>query len=374
MVPMMGQARILLLVPHLGGGGAEKVTALLAQHLSSRFEVHLGLATQTATPDNISMHEGVTVHGLGMRRVRAAAIPLLRLVRKIRPQVILSNMAHLNFLVLMERGLYPRGTRILVRQNGTVSSQLSSGAMPPMTRMLYRRLYPQADRVICQSHAMARDLCQSLRLEPEKVAVLPNPVDLQQIRTEARIDTGQWKGPGPHLLAVGRLAQEKGFDVLLRAVAELRTESAQLELVIAGAGPQESALKKQAQALQLMDAVRFVGEVDSPAAYFSGATLFVLSSRHEGMSNALLEAAAAGLPIVTTPASEGIRELLSGQPGVWMADTVRCDALEQALRRALTALTPEKRFAHTWVEEFGLERAVAAYEALIDAELGRAAQ
>ncbi len=358
---MNRRIRVLLLIPHLGGGGAEQVTALLARGLSAeKYDIHLGLVTQSA--QEIQRHVSaagaeaeplpswVTVHGLGARRVRAGALRLLSLVRRLRPEVVLSGMAHLNFLVLLLRPLFPRGTHVLVRQNATVSAALASGKLPFYTRLLYRLLYPLADRVICQSQAMADDLTGELGICPELVAVLPNPIDFAGIRA-GQGKPYDWQGPGPHLLAIGRLAPEKGFDLLLDALAEVRREFPQADLVIAGAGPEEAALRLQCHRLRLDDAVVFAGRVNRPYRFFAGASLFVLSSRHEGMPNALLEAAAAGLPLVALPASGGVADLLRNCAGAWLAPEISASSLACTLTAALRALTPGMRFRHAFAAD-----------------------
>jgi glycosyltransferase involved in cell wall biosynthesis len=294
---------------------------------------------------------------------------LLRLVRRLKPDLILSGIFHLNFLVLLLRPFFPRGTRVLVRQNGTVSSALNSGGLPWTTRPLYRLLYRRADRVICQTHAMAVDLAQELGLPEGRLAVLPNPVDVEEIRHSIGMNPASQTAPGPHLLAVGRLSPEKGFDLLLRALASVRNDFPGASLLIAGAGPEDAALKTERHALGLDEAVRFAGYVARPWSLFPEATLFVLPSRHEGLPNALLEAAAAGLPIVTLPACEGLVELLRGQPGVWLAPEISTEALATSLLAALHALRPGERFAHPFVEAFRLDRAIQAYESLIDQRL-----
>jgi glycosyltransferase involved in cell wall biosynthesis len=189
--------RILLLIPHLGGGGAEQVTALLARGLSrEKYELHLGLITQSCA-DAAAFPPWVTIHSLGATRVRGGAVRLVRLVRRLRPDVILSGMAHLNFLVLLLRLFFPSSTRVLVRQNGTISSALAYGGLPGYTRVLYRLLYRHADRVICQSRAMAADLAGEIQIGPQLIAVLPNPVDLAGIREgirEAKNKPGRWAG------------------------------------------------------------------------------------------------------------------------------------------------------------------------------------
>jgi glycosyltransferase involved in cell wall biosynthesis len=366
---MNHRPRVLLLIPHLGGGGAERVMALLARGLSAeKYELHLGLITQ-AEAGGEGLPSWIQIHALGAPRVRAGAFRLLRLVRRLKPRLILSGIFHLNFLVLLLRPFFPHGTRVLVRQNGTVSSALNSGGLSWTTRLLYRRLYRRADRVICQTRAMAEDLAQELGLPEGRFAVLPNPVDVEEIRHSIGLNPAPQTGPGPHLLAVGRLSREKGFDLLLRALVSVRGEFPGVSLLIAGTGPEDAALKAERHALGLDEAVRFTGCVARPWSLFPEATLFVLPSRHEGLPNALLEAAAAGLPIVALPACEGLVELLRGQPGVWLAPEISVEALVASLLAALHALRPGERFAHPFVEAFRLDRAIQAYESLIDQTL-----
>ncbi len=366
---MTQRPRVLLLIPHLGGGGAEQVTALLARGLSQeKYELHLGLVTQ-ADAGPVLLPSQLKLHPLGAKRVRAGAFRLLRLIRRLRPDVIISGMAHLNFLVLMLRPFFPPGTAVLVRQNGAVSASPAFGDPPASTRLLYRMLYHHADRVICQTPAMAKEIAKEFRIPEARLAVLPNPVDVEEIR--GAIGEDLWSGPGPHLLVIGRLAREKGFDLLLQALVSVRQRFPSADLTIVGAGPEETALKTQCRELGLEAAVHFAGYVHRPAAYFAGASAFVLSSRHEGLPNALLEAAAGGLPIVALPASQGVVDLLRGEPGSWLAEEISSQTLAASLLTALTVLRPGERFAHRFIEEFRIDRAIHAYEDLIDATLRR---
>ena len=100
--------------------------------------------------------------------------------------------------------------------------------------------------------------------------------------------------------------------------------------------------------------------------------MFVLSSLHEGLPNALLEAAAGGLPIVTTRASAGLVELVNGREGVWLAGETSADGIAHAMTQALRAANPQQRFAHPWVNAFRMDEAVAQYEALIEEQLAGA--
>lgn len=342
---MEQRTRVLLLTPNIGGGGAQHVMVLVARGLSrERFEVHLGLM-RSGDPGTVAAPPGVTVHALGAGRARTATLRLLLLVWRLRPSVILSSAPEISFLALLLRPFFPKGTRVLVRQNGTVSAGLAHGGVPRYTRVLYRLLYRRADHVVCQSRAMAEDLMRETGVPKDQIAVLPNPVDLEGILA-ARDAPSAWNGPGPHLLAVGRLSREKGFDLLIEALAALRKRFPVADLILVGSGREEAALKTLCRSLELENAVCFAEQVDPPYAFFQGATLFVLPSRYEGMPNALLEAAAAGLPLVSTPASGGVVDLLTGRPGAWLAAEISASALTCALEQALEELQPGARFRH----------------------------
>ena len=198
--------KLLLLIPHLGGGGAERVIAQLARHLDpQRFEIHLVLIAQDF-PGAEPLPPTVEVDRLECKRVRWAAPSLLRIVRAIQPDVILSGMAHLNFLILLLRPFLPRHTRILVRQNTTASAS----AAGLLARAAYRYLYPRADGIICQSQAMADDLAEGFGILRNKLVVLANPIDIPHEFANSSESSDHWpRDSWPRLLVVGRLSPDR---------------------------------------------------------------------------------------------------------------------------------------------------------------------
>ena len=352
--------KLLLLIPHLGGGGSERVTSLLAQYLDpGQFEIHLGLITEDA-PGALQPPSWVVAHQLSTVRVRSAAFKLFELVWKVHPDLILCSMAHLNFLILLLRPVFPRRTRILVRQNTTASA-----ASNWLTGLLYRGLYRTAIGIICQSEAMASDLHLQFAIPNRKLTVLANPLVMaadREIRRSVRNDRSL------SLLCVARLSKEKGVDLLLRALASARLAFPTISLTILGTGPEESTLHDMAKELGLDSAVSFRGFSD-PLPFYSEATIFVCPSRYEGMPNALLEAAVAGLPIVVTPSSAGVTALLHDAPGTWVCREVSTTALSATLVDALgylLALPPlERRFRHTFLAPFETTRAIHGYERVL---------
>lgn len=359
---MSKRPAILLAIPHLRGGGAARVTVQLARGLAARgFQVHL--ASMTETDISAELPPEVHLHCLGARRVRGSMGRLVRLVRQVRPDAILSSMTHLNLLVLLLRPLFPGNTRVLVRPDGEIAE--TSRSLPRPMQFLFRWLHRSADAILCQSNFMAEELKGDLG-DARLLHVVPNPVAVASIRSAVEDAPQKWRGTGPRLLAMGRLEPAKGFDLLLRAFASNRDAFPDAELCILGEGGQAAALQAITAELGLVGCVQFEGHVNHPEEWFRAATLFVLASRHDAMPNALLEAAAAGMPIVTTPARGGIPTLLRAQPGVWMAADISADSLHAALREALNALQGGERFPHIWIENFDAPAAVSRYDAVIE--------
>src|SRR5690606_19607980 len=111
-------------------------------------------------------------------------------------------------------------------------------------------------------------------------------------------------------LSIGRLVYQKGFDDLLRAFAEVHAKMPELNLLILGNGPLEADLRALAHELNISDHVHLIGFRPNPIDYMKRASLFVMSSRHEGFGNVLVEALSAGIPVVSTDCDYGPSEIL----------------------------------------------------------------
>ena len=126
-----------------------------------------------------------------------------------------------------------------------------------------------------------------------------------------------WAQRMNRILAIGRLNHQKGFDVLIETFDSLRSQYPDWELVILGEGRSRESLEAQIRRLGCEDVITLPGEVESPERWLSESKLFVLSSRWEGFSNALLEAMAQGCAVIAGSEVSGVRELLGdGEYGV----------------------------------------------------------
>jgi glycosyltransferase involved in cell wall biosynthesis len=361
----MESRRLLITLQDLNAGGAERVVLTLLRHLSrDRLKIDLALV-RCEGRFLADVPSDVPIHDLGAGRVRSAGRPLIRLVRRLRPHVVLSTLFFMNHYLLLLRPLLPRGTKLVVREGITVSSALRTWRRPWLWALLYRTIYRSADRIICQSESMKEYLASRFAIPRSRMVTVYNPLDLEEIRARAVAVPNPFagKGVGPHLVAAGRLSRQKGFDILIRALPALHRLHPKAELWILGEertanGTVKRQLEEICESQGVRDKVHFTGHQDNPYAFFKHADLFVLSSRYEGLPNVLLEALGCGCPVVALDAPGGTREI--------MQLTGQMDRLTSALdwkpewfrKRSAGEALPD-------LSTFSVERATRTYEDIL---------
>ncbi len=319
----MQRKRILFTLTDLHAGGAQRVILTLLRHLSREdFELEVALVRKEGrflsdVPDD------VPVHDLQARRVIHAGPAIIALAKKSRPDIIFSTLSYMNIYLLLLRPFLPRGTRVIVREAIAVSSAYKTWKMSWIWPLLFRVLYRRADQIICQCEFMAKDLEKQFGVPHDRISIIYNPVDADGIRDRAEQGPNPFSehGSGPHLVAAGRIAPQKGFDLLIQALPRLLEISPEARLWILGedTSPDDRTiheLQALSQSLSVEEHVHFAGLQDNPFRFFRNADLFVLSSRYEGLPNVLLEAIATGCPVVALDRPGGTREImeLTGQP------------------------------------------------------------
>jgi glycosyltransferase involved in cell wall biosynthesis len=202
-----------------------------------------------------------------------------------------------------------------------------------------RTTYPLATARVAVSTSIAEEMSELLGLARESISVIHNPVTTPELAGSTEEEPAHpWlrQGDPPVVIGMGSLTPIKGFDVLLRAFADLRKTTG-ARLIVLGQGPQLGALIRLSQELGISEEVAFPGFVSSPQSYLREAGLFVLSSRSEGLPLVLVEAMACGCPVVSTDCSSGPVEILEGGrygPLVPVDDT---EALVEAMQARLAA-------------------------------------
>jgi glycosyltransferase involved in cell wall biosynthesis len=202
---------------------------------------------------------------------------------------------------------------------------------------LVKRFYPWADHVVGNSEGVARNLRSVIGEGRGEVCVIYNPIVVPGLRARAAACPGHpWLTPGQPstVLAVGRLTAQKDFPALIHAFADLRRLRT-ARLIILGEGPDRATLEQLIARLYLQADVSLPGFVPNPYAWLARASVFVLSSRWEGLPTVLVEALFCGVPVVATDCPSGPREILrDGRHGTLVPVGDRA-ALTRAMGRAL---------------------------------------
>jgi glycosyltransferase involved in cell wall biosynthesis len=353
-------------IASLEPGGAERVLAtLLAALPRERFELHLAVfAARGRLLAELPAH--VRVHDLQAHRLRRAPLRLRRLVRELAPDLVFSTLGYVNLLLLGLRPLLPRGTPLVVRESIEVTPEIAASRLPWFWSAAYRRLYPRADAIVCPARSMIEDLAGAFAIERALLHWIPNPIDVARVRRLASA-ASPYPGAGPHVVALGRLDAQKGFDLVIEAAARMRRPC---ELWILGEGAERPRLEARAAALGLAGRVHLPGHVPDPYPWLSHANAFALSSRYEGLPNALLEALACGARAAAFDAPGGIREIAEEAGGVRLVAPGDVGALARALDALVDpgCADPSPELP----ERYRLERVVGAYQELFERVAARA--
>jgi len=181
-------------------------------------------------------------------------------------------------------------------------------------KMVLRLSFLICDKIHCVSEGTKQDLCKVLDIPTNKVKVIVNPAP-KAISSDALVDDPiadfLSSLEEPTIFAVGRLAPQKDYQLLLSSFADLQ-KSKKSNLVIFGQGNQLSTLQSLSEKLGIGDRVYFMGFIDYPFRYSKYADLFVLSSIYEGYPNVLVEALSVGMSVVASDCDFGPREILVG--------------------------------------------------------------
>jgi len=302
------ETEILCVVANTGGGGAEKVAALLADQWSKSGKVRIATferhQREYPTVAEILDLQCGFAPGMHMKLLRL----LQRLVRlrqvlvRTKPSRIVSFTEGPNIVTLLAAISVGR------LNSTTISVHADPKFWSPEHRLLCRLLYRMAPRIVVCAGGIKKYLCDEIGIKPERVVVIPNPIPIQSARVEPIPELSEGR---PFILGVGRLEYEKGFDLLIRAFASSEINS-EFILRLVGDGSKKNDLINLSQALGVRDKVVFHGWQTDVGPFYLSAKGLVVPSRTEAFGNVIVEAMAAGCPIVAFDCDYGPREIITG--------------------------------------------------------------
>lgn len=322
--------KILAVIPTLLGGGAERVVSVLTKEWAKSHQVTLVLFDAL---DRVYDHGGRIVDlrlpasNYLLRKICnfvRRTIRLSQVLRRERPDRIISFLEGANFPSVAAAKMTGYQDRLYV------SVRDDPSRLPAIYRLPLPWIYRIPVGVVAVSRGVKSRL-KSMRVPAERVSVIPNPISCTSRGSVERKSVSPLANR--FILGVGRLSLQKGFDRLLSAFQVLGQPD--IHLVILGQGTEESALVALAQELGIKKRVHFPGYVADVEIWYRNAECLVLSSRHEGWPNVLMEAMVNGCPVVSFDCKYGPSEIIEhGENGLLVPEG-DVDGLRRAIARIL---------------------------------------
>jgi glycosyltransferase involved in cell wall biosynthesis len=365
---LLEKTKIVFVIPDLYSGGAQRVfTNLIKAFSRERFDITL---VTLIKPNNEHFTKlipsDIRFVQYNFRSTKEAFIPLISLIRKIRPRIVFSTLTHLNLILAFVKFFVQKNILFVARESNTISSSLKDEKYPVLFRFFYRHLYRNFDLIICQSKAMAIDLIDNLTIPESSIQVIYNPVDFEYVAScLSNQKKSKAEGATVELLCVGRLEMQKGYDRLLKILALLNQRNFHFRLRIVGDGTLKSNLESIAESLGLGANIEFMGIQENPFQFMMESHCLLLPSYYEGLPNVVIEANYCGLPVIAFNSPGGTAELIEEGLNGYLIQDGDLESFASAIQsKAYLHLNKEKiiKFVD---EKYSLRKITSEYERAI---------
>lgn len=299
----MQKISILFILPDLETGGAERIVTTIANHLPrDKFEPKILLLRKEGGYLEF-LKDDVEIIDLKTPRIRHSLKPILKEIRKRKPDIVFSGFGEVNAYLALFIKFFPK-IKFIARETNVVSQHVTRKEI----RFFYK-FYNNYNKIICQSDDMQNDLIENFKIRKEKLIKINNPVDFEFIEEKLAISEKPefFKDDFKNIVAIGNLSSRKGFDNLLKVFSHLKNEKILLHIL--GDGRDKELLHQMKNDLGLENVI-FHGQQKNPYQFLKFADLFILSSRYEGFPNVLLEAGACGTYSLANNCPGGITEII----------------------------------------------------------------
>jgi len=306
--------KILIFIANLDGAGAQRTTInLVNSWVNNSHIVHLVAGTSKANyPSYISLlDKKIHLVVMNKSKTRYCLFPLCKLIMELKPDILFAPSPEASTVLFYASKIcFCRGLIVLRESNFRSYKDTNKTLRFYLSRYAYRN----ADKIIALSKGVKIDLINRYRINENKIFIVNNPVDLQYINNQQGKNNDllnhiKNKKEGEfHIISIGRLVEQKGYDLLIRAFSLLKIDN--IYLTILGEGRERESLEKLVNFLNITDKVFIQGYCDNPYVNLYHSDLFVLSSRWEGFGHVIVEAMACETPVIAFNCNSGPSEII----------------------------------------------------------------
>ena len=348
-----------------GIGGAERVMLQLAQgFIECGHPVDMVLA-RAEGPLLTEVPLGVQIIDLKTRSPIQMFFGLIRYLRQKKPGVLLSPFEVTSVIAILVKKITRVPTRVVIRVSVHISqNKRTSKWKKILEQFVVSKVYPWADGIITVSAGAAKDLAVYTGIPLERIKVIYNPVVSEQLLNAAEQPVHHRffnENEYPVVLGVGRLAEQKDFSTLIKAF-DLLHKKIPSRLIILGNGEERSHLEKLIHSCGLQNLVDLPGSDINPFAFMKKASVFVLSSKWEGLPGVLIQALACGCPIVSTDCLSGPSEILKGGEYGHLVPVEDVEAMAKAMEATL--IGDIRQPPKDWLEKFTIGVVIPQYKSV----------
>lgn len=355
----MKKQSIIFILPDLETGGAERIVITLANHLPrEKFEPKIMLLRKEGGYLQY-VKDDVEIIDLNTERIRHSIRPILKEIRKRKPDIVFSGFGEVNAYLSLFIKLFPK-TKFIARETNVVSEHVTRKEI----RFFYK-FYNSYKSIICQSDDMAQDLLKNFEIKSNKIVKINNPVDFDFIDEKLKVShrPESFKTNFKNVVAIGNLSSRKGFDNLLKVFSRLKNENILLHIL--GDGRDKDMLHEMKNLLGLKHVI-FHGRQENPYEFLKFADLFVLSSRYEGFPNVLLEAGACGTYALANNCPGGINEIIQENINGEVSEIENYDEFAQEILRILKQEHDANAIRNSILSRFSKDIIMKKYEEVLE--------
>jgi glycosyltransferase involved in cell wall biosynthesis len=358
-------ARLAIFFHDFGVGGAERVMLQLARgFIDLGYTVDLVMG-RAEGPLLSEVPERARIINLNVGNPFTMFMRLTQYLRAERPAALLSPFEVTSVIAILAKRISRVSTRVVIRVSVHLSKNKRTRWKKLVEKLVVSKVYPLADGIVTVSRGAAQDLSVYAAISPARIQVINNPVISEQLLEAAGqlVDHPFFNADKtPVILGVGRLTEQKDFPTLIQAFDILR-KRIRARLIILGDGEERPALENLIRTYGLQDVVDLFGFELNPFAFMKKASVFVLSSKWEGLPGVLIQALACECPVVSTDCLSGPSEILKdGQYG-HLVPVGDAEAIASAIESVLSG--DVRRPPKSWLEQYQIDSVIPQYKAIL---------